>query len=107
VVGDGAGYAQGGVGGVSGKADLFGLGTSDSNTSNGGGKADSKDLSSNRAPASDVATNSSDPADYFTRLSAADNLFKIVERKYTDKSRQWALSDAQALSQAGALPTKK
>jgi hypothetical protein len=96
VVGDAGGYGQGGVGG--GKADLFGLGASDSNTSNGGGKADSKDFGSNRAPASDVATNSSDPADYFTRLSAADNLFKIVERKYTDKSRQWALSDAQVLS---------
>ena len=29
-----------------------------------------------------------DPPDYFNRLTSQDNLFKIVERRYTAKARQ-------------------
>jgi hypothetical protein len=38
-----------------------------------------------------------DPANYFTMLRADDNLFKIVERRYVSKSKQWAVSDAQRI----------
>ncbi|MDR3608436.1 MAG: hypothetical protein P4M08_13790 [Oligoflexia bacterium] len=89
-------YAAGGGGGGGMGGGLFG-GSSDS-TSPGGAKGDVKDLSSGRSPASADVMGSADPIDYFTRLNSSDNLFKIVERRYTSKSRQWAVSDAQALS---------
>ena len=32
------------------------------------------------------SANSDDPADYFTRIAASENLFKVVERKYREKT---------------------
>jgi len=40
---------------------------------------------------------SQDPANYFSLLNTGDNLFKIVERRYVSKSKQWAISDAQQI----------
>jgi hypothetical protein len=40
---------------------------------------------------------SQDPANYFSLLNTDDNLFKIVERRYVSKSKQWAISDAQRI----------
>lgn len=40
---------------------------------------------------------SQDPANYFSLLNTNDNLFKIVERRYVSKSKQWAISDAEEI----------
>jgi hypothetical protein len=94
-------YVSGGTGLSPGKADLFGLGASgDSNSVPGAGKSE-KDFGGERAPSSSSdAMGSADPADYFSRLNAGDNIFKIVERKYIDESKQWAMADAEALSRS-------
>jgi hypothetical protein len=47
-----------------------------------------------------------DPADYFSRLSAKDNIFKVVERRYTKKSQQWVAEDLDKL-RTKDLPTLK
>jgi hypothetical protein len=45
-----------------------------------------------------------DPANYFGMLKVNDNLFKIVERRYESKSRQWAISDAQQIRRSIQQP---
>ncbi len=41
--------------------------------------------------------NGEDPNDYFTRLGLYDNLFKVVERKYTQKAMSWTSGQATEL----------
>lgn len=72
-------FGGGNEGGVSGKAqDGFNLG---------------------RKPAGgDSTTGSADPENYFSMLKPSDSLFKIVERRYMDKAKNWALTDAHDAS---------
>ena len=58
-----------------------------------------------------AAMSGADPDDYFTRLGLQDNIFKIVERRYTAKSLQWqqvSLSSGSAVvgtrTLAGSTP---
>jgi hypothetical protein len=104
-----AAYAAGGGGGRSsdrgGGYNPFGFGGDGDGV---GGKGGSSISEISRDPASlaaqaDAARNgkdpmgSQDPSNYFSLISAGDNLFKIVERRYTSKSRQWELSDVQEI----------
>lgn len=74
-------FGGGNEGGISGKAqDGFNLG---------------------RGPAGGDSTKSSaDPENYFSMLKPSDSLFKIVERRYMDKAKNWALTDAYDASAA-------
>jgi hypothetical protein len=57
-----------------------------------------------RAPAS----GNSDPADYFTRLNASDNLFKVIERRYQLTTSNWAAQQAAEIAKpAAVVPVKK
>ncbi|MGE0614918.1 MAG: hypothetical protein AB7P04_04705 [Bacteriovoracia bacterium] len=38
---------------------------------------------------------STDPEDYFSRIGLTENIFLIVERKYRQKTSDWATSDAE------------
>lgn len=101
-----SGYAAGGGGQGSGKgvnpfASLFG---GDGNGAAGGAGNTTTEFRrdpSSLAGQADGKRNgmdpmgSQDPANYFTLLNTGDNLFKIVERRYVSKSKQWAISDAQ------------
>ena len=44
------------------------------------------------------AMGTADPDDYFSRLKAEDNIFKIVEKRYKQKSMTWSAADALDLS---------
>ncbi|MFL5814286.1 MAG: hypothetical protein ACJ763_11965 [Bdellovibrionia bacterium] len=99
--GGGAGKSAGG--GINPFSGLFG--DSNGNGANGSGSTSTE---FRRDPASlagqgDANRNglgpmgTQDPANYFTMLKADDNLFKIVERRYVSKSKQWAVSDAQQI----------
>lgn len=57
----------------------------------GGGPKSESFQSNDRAVAAVVGE---DPIDYFQRTSLNDNLFKIVERRYRNKSTSWALENA-------------
>jgi hypothetical protein len=48
------------------------------------------------------AMGTADPSDYFNRLGIHDDLFKIVERRYIAKSKQWALVDAAFVTQSAS-----
>jgi hypothetical protein len=47
---------------------------------------------------------SDDPADYFTRVGLEDSIFKVVERRYREKSMNWISAD---LKPVGAAPKMK
>jgi hypothetical protein len=87
-----AGGSAGGRGGSGGSGSnpfsgLFG-GGGDSIPS-GNKTADSVSFSGARDLASVNPTGSSDPADYFSRIGADDNLFKVVERRYQKETMAW------------------
>jgi hypothetical protein len=50
---------------------------------------------------------SEDPLDYFSRTSAKDNLFKIVERRYHLISIRWAEEDLHPATRKKAQPAAK
>ncbi|MCM2279628.1 MAG: hypothetical protein NDJ89_16255 [Oligoflexia bacterium] len=54
-----------------------------------------KSMTFGRDPASMNAMGSADPEDYFSRVKPGDSIFKVVERRYTSKAQNWALSDAK------------
>jgi hypothetical protein len=102
--GSGGGGKFADKGGFNPFSGLFG-GGGDGNSANGSGTTSTE---FRRDPASlagqaDANRNglgpmgSQDPANYFSMLKADDNLFKIVERRYGSKSKQWAISDAQQI----------
>lgn len=86
--GGGGGGARGGGGG-SDYGSLFGGGGD-------AGRAGTQDaLEIGRTPAGvNEVMGSADPEEYFSMLKSSDNLFKVVERRYTSKAKSWALSDA-------------
>ncbi len=97
----GAQYASGGSGSGSGSGSGAGggLGNSLANLFGGGNSggtgagvgADETRFGRKLAGTGDVPPMiSSDPDDYFSRISADTNLFKIVERRYQKNSLQWA-----------------
>lgn len=87
----GGGGSRGG-GGRFDSGSLFGSG---SGSDGMGGKAqDSLHLGRNPA-GGDSVMGSLDPENYFSMLKPSDNLFKIVERRYTSKAKTWALSQAE------------
>jgi hypothetical protein len=87
----------------------------DGNGQVGAGSGKSGELDIKRDPASLAAQSeagtstmgSKDPSDYFTLIHQDDNLFKIVERRYASKSKQWALSDAQQVLQSTQTMIRK
>lgn len=65
-------------------------------------------LDMGRAPSSEDGPMAGlDPEDYFTRLKAMDNLFKVVERRYGEKAKSWALRDAAELAARSRLSKMK
>lgn len=53
------------------------------------------------------AMGSKDPSNYFSLLNPGDNIFKIVERRYVSKAKQWAIADVQRISEKIKGPTLK
>lgn len=85
----GGGGGGAGSGGRAGGFDLGGL-----NGGQGAGRPGNELLRFGRDPASS-AMGSADPEDYFSMLKSGDDLFKIVEKRYTKKAEGWALGDAK------------
>lgn len=87
-------YSGGGTGGGSRGAG----GGYDHGSPFGGGdaaRAGGQDtLELGRSLAGNQVMGSMDPDEYFTMLKPTDNLFKVVERRYTTKAKSWALTDA-------------
>lgn len=65
-----------------------------SGQNNGGVKSTTFDRSIAGTPHSNEH---SDPADYFSRIDVSRSLFKIVEKKYQEKSNQWAVSQSRQI----------
>ena len=107
-VGSGAGSGSGAGGGTYAQGSNAGSGHSgwggsDSNGMGVGGGAHGHTVSEiSRDPAAAGGSanghggpiGTQDPENYFSMLNPNDNLFKIVERRYTKKSEQWSLADA-------------
>jgi hypothetical protein len=82
-------------------SEIFGNGDSDFGSGlNGKGSRTAKIVDLDRSPAADGsnAMGSKDPEDYFSLVNPGDSIFKIVERRYTTKAKQWALTDADAVA---------
>lgn len=95
---DGSGtYSSGGggggpAGGGSGSSAVFGFSGGASGEAGGGHSV--ADLGG-QAPKEGEIAKVDDPEDYFTRIELADNLFKIVEKRYRVKSSDWLHDIAQ------------
>lgn len=50
---------------------------------------------------------SEDPSDYFTRIGLGDNIFKIVERRYRQKSMAWASLELNGATGTAPASTAK
>lgn len=96
--GSGGGRA-GGRGGNSGFDNLFGAGGQNAATS---GMVDM----SGRGPAGVATSGSADPDDYFSLLKRAESIFKVVERRYTEKARGWATRDATDITAKARMLVK-
>ena len=66
------------------------------------------ELNFGRNPAGngDSAGVTQDPEDYFGRIKPTDDIFKVVEHRYTEKAVNWARSDAYATTEAAKKLSK-